>query len=313
MGALRVFRTWILFCLVTGLVICPACGQQVPPGSGTPQPFPALKGPYFGQVPPGMTPELFAPEVFQSVSRGVHSVCQFSPDGLEVFWGPMGSAGSLRYMKSENGIWTKPAVPAFSREFDDSPTFSPDGKRLYFVGGVANGGKGIWYVEKANEGWSTRVALTGALTSLELHWQLSIASNGDLYFGARTSAEPENKQDIYCSTEVDGKYVEFSKLEGTINTDLMEHSPYIARDGSYILFSRVNAALDNSDLFVSFRKGNGTWGQAIEFPAPINTRKHDQCPWVSDDGKYLFFVSYRDGGALVYWVDAKVIEHLRPG
>jgi Tol biopolymer transport system component len=63
---------------------------------------------------------------------------------------------------------------------------------------------------------------------------------------------------------------------------------------------------------VCFRNADGSWGEALRFGAPINTSRHDQCPWVSNDGKYLFFASFRGGRSQVYWVDARVIEEMRP-
>ncbi len=36
------------------------------------------------------------------------------------------------------------------------------------------------------------------------------------------------------------------------------------------------------------------------------------CPIVSLDGQYLFFIGHRDGLVNIYWVDAKIIEDLRP-
>jgi len=54
--------------------------------------FPVLKGPYLGQKPPGMTPELFAPGF---VSAGLsEAVCNFSPDGREVCFNVAYSIGN---------------------------------------------------------------------------------------------------------------------------------------------------------------------------------------------------------------------------
>jgi len=41
--------------------------------------FPSLKGPYLGQKPPGMTPEIFAPGIV-SIEIMNHSSPVFSPD-----------------------------------------------------------------------------------------------------------------------------------------------------------------------------------------------------------------------------------------
>ena len=44
----------------------------------------------------------------------------------------------------------------------------------------------------------------------------------------------------------------------------------------------------------------------------VNSPAIEVCPRVTDDGKYLFFLSQRDGESHAYWVSAKVIETLRP-
>ncbi len=44
----------------------------------------------------------------------------------------------------------------------------------------------------------------------------------------------------------------------------------------------------------------------------INSKKTEYCPIFSPDGKYFFFTSTRDGNGNIYWVDAKIIEELKP-
>jgi Tol biopolymer transport system component len=299
MGMRKTIAVGVLLCLAGSVWYCSGC-------SG----FPRLAGPYLGQEPPGMTPRRFAPQV---IRQEVHCAPVFSPDGQEAYWVLMNDNAynaELQCSRLVDGIWTQPAVASFSqRQKDDSPVFSPDGNRLYFL---RNDGtkENIYYVERAAGGWAAPVALPSAVNSLTLHWQLSVATNGDLYFAGKAPSDVE--QDIYRAELVDGQYTLVTKLEGTVNSDLMEHSPYIAKDGSYLLFSRANQQLTNADLYVSFREADGSWGQAIRFGDPINAAGHDHCPRVSDDGKYLFFVTTRGGGSQAYWVDASVIEELRP-
>lgn len=47
--------------------------------------FPKLTGPFLGQKPPGLVPEVFAPGVLSQFSM-LHGKIVFSPNGLEVFW-----------------------------------------------------------------------------------------------------------------------------------------------------------------------------------------------------------------------------------
>ena len=48
--------------------------------------FPVLTGPYLGQNPPGVYPELFAPGIVSVEENFEHSAAVFSPDGSEVYW-----------------------------------------------------------------------------------------------------------------------------------------------------------------------------------------------------------------------------------
>ena len=48
--------------------------------------FPVLKGPYLGQKPPGLTPEVFAPGIISKAGFHLHSSLAFSPDGRKVYF-----------------------------------------------------------------------------------------------------------------------------------------------------------------------------------------------------------------------------------
>ena len=67
--------------------------------------FPQLSGPYLGQPPPGMTPQLFAKGIV-STRQGVYSTIVFSLEHGEAFWHPE-SEGVL-FMKIEGGRWSAP-------------------------------------------------------------------------------------------------------------------------------------------------------------------------------------------------------------
>ena len=103
--------------------------------------FPILKGPYLGQKPPSMIPEVFAPGIISKTGNHLHSCVSFSPDGKEVYFTYMVfdsvRQGTIYYLKQVGNRWTKRQVAPFSGVYsDDSPAFSPDGKRLYFCVGI---------------------------------------------------------------------------------------------------------------------------------------------------------------------------------
>lgn len=281
--------------------------------------FPELAGDYLGEKPPGDKPELFGLGIISSV-WGLHSTAVFSPDGNEVFWHPMEqfpgevySRGGLLMMRRVDGRWTPPALAPFSgpSQGDDQPFFSGDGKRLYFISSRALPGEGggrkerIWFVDRSGGGWSSPQPLDSTVNAHQLHWQFSLDRKGDLYF-AGTGPDSVGMQDIYLARFVDGKFEPPASVGAPVCTPGIDDTPFIAPDGSYLLFSQ------KFDLCVSFRNADGTWSAPINLGPEINSPSIELCPMVTADGKYLFFLSQRAGASHAYWVKADIIEKLRP-
>jgi hypothetical protein len=65
--------------------------------------------------------------------------------------------------------------------------------------------------------------------------------------------------------------------------------------------------LGSGDLYVSFSKPDGTWTVSTSLGNKINTETDDFCPYVSPDGKYLFYASRGN----IYWVSTDVIRKMR--
>lgn len=85
--------------LLSLMFVCSSYAQQYN--------FPALKGPYLGQKPPGMTPEIFAPGVISTCLE--HSSAIFSNDGKEVYlcrYEKGYKRARIYCMREENGAWS---------------------------------------------------------------------------------------------------------------------------------------------------------------------------------------------------------------
>lgn len=68
----------------------------------------------------------------------------------------------------------------------------------------------------------------------------------------------------------------------------------------------------DSDLYISFRNEDGSWGKGINMGDTINTEIEEGYASITPDGKYLFFNRFPERGkADIYWVDARIIETLR--
>lgn len=299
--------------------------------------FPVLSGPYLGQKPPGMTPEIFAPGI---ISTGYSErIAAFTPDGKEFYYILYGAPHMvILFTKEENGRWTKPRVAPFSGKYGGEFNISPDGTKIVFGSFQPLDSQGAeseightWIVERCGADWNEPKPLRP-----ELFGYPSLSLEGNLYFDS-VREDVIGGTDVYMSKLIDGEYTEPVSLGDNVNSEIDEIDPFIAPDESYIIFlRRVQKGLGTTDLFISFRKSDGSWTKANNMGEPINSSALEICPSVSPDGKYFFFTSYRSrhkpysevpltleekirilnspGNGLgdIYWVDARIIKKLRP-
>jgi len=279
--------------------------------------FPVLKGPYLGQKPPGMVPEIFLPGIV-TTELNEHGAPTFSPDLSEMYWSPQYKeikGGRIIFMKITNSQWHPPKIAPFSEEFkNQNPFLSFDGKRLFFksfrpIDADVYRNGAFWFCERTTEGWSFPKPLGAYVNSGSMGQQITEAKNRNLYYA---SDRPTGKGhwDIYRVQYKNGYYDEPESLGDAINTKFYDGTPYIAPDESYLIFHSLSRpdGYGGSDLYVSFRTADDTWINAKNMGGVINTKEHELFPIVTPDGRYLFFVRNGD----IYWVDAKIIEELKP-
>lgn len=293
---------------ITLLLCCCTTSSPTPVSSGE-------LAEYFGMMPPGLSPELFAPGVLPPEGGVAHSFPAFSPDGSEVYFSAYfpdqePRVDVIMFLEWQGDAWSSPQVAPFSGEFNDNwPWFSPDGNRLYFSSQRSPDGSGdveeygLWYVERVESGWSLpRQIATPADFGRD---------EGPIYVAA-TFPGGYGEMDIYRLEYVDGAYTMPENLGPTVNTDAEEYGPCVARDGSWLVLSRYEDEGGRSvDLYVSFQQEDGTWSEALRMGERIEAFRGGRFAGLSPKGNYLFFVA--EGGEAIYWVDAGVVEQFRPG
>lgn len=277
-----------------------------------------LKGKYLGQKKTGKIPQVFAPNFISIEEYEFGSV--FNAKGDEFFYGvDVNGKSEIRFSKRKGRKWTEPVVLlAHERYGYNDPFLSPDEQRLYFITKMPLDGKGpkrpdhdIWYVEKTPNGWSDPINAGPQINSDGFEYYISFTKEGTMYFASSVNAPEERKDydtDIYYAKFLNGAFQAPLRLPETINTPAYEADVYIAPDESYLIFCSTRAGgLGRGDLYISFQNQNGNWTKAINMGDQINTEGHELCPFVTLDGKYLFYTSKED----IYWVDAEVMEDLR--
>ncbi|MBV1910034.1 MAG: hypothetical protein KUG78_12075, partial [Kangiellaceae bacterium] len=180
-------------------------------------------------------------------------------------------------------------------------SISPDGKTMFFANN---------YRERTDEGWSEFKSLDPAFKDIDI-MRLTTSSKGTYVFDEYAK---DGNFVLRYSRLIDGVRETPKPLSKEINTGKQNVHPFIAPDESYILWdSKRDDGYGGSDIYVSFRQENGSWGTAINLGDKVNTSTSQRGGYVTPDGKYLFFMSPASTGkGDMFWVDAQIIETLRP-
>lgn len=261
----------------------------------------SLSGEFIGQNLPGEKAVMFAPGLVSTMHGEFASA--FSPDGTEFLFGLSGAPQPvICVIKRTNERWIGPEVAFFSgRYLDVDANYSPDGKRIIFCSrrpdsenGPPNTHTDLWMVEKRDETWSEAHPLGAHINTSGNEYYPVFTSDGSLYFSS-TRAGGYGGADIYRAQFMDGKYGEPQNLGPPINTENFEGDLFIAPDESYIIVTVYGRddTHGSGDLYISFKKEDGSWDELTNLGPDINSNANEHCPMLSPDGKYFFFSSGR--------------------
>jgi hypothetical protein len=330
-------RILILVCAITIV----ACNQQQKTE------FPAISGPYLGQTPPGTTPVVFAPGI---VSTGLYTRdIAITNDGKEIYFCISDAAiTGIFVTKLVDNRWTEPAIAPFSGKgfFDFEPHISPDGTKFFFLSNRPPLGKEakpgwfyqkIWMMNRTETGWSEPEMVEEPINSENNEFFPSTTNEGVIYF---TRSLKTGTPMIYRSVYKNGTYEKPEILTFHIPEKGMLFNAFISPEEDFLITCAqgIDSTNFDQDYYIGFRTADGQWSKLIKFGPEINTPGDNaNSAFVSSNGKYLFFSSSRkdtsglkiasgvtlreiinarsipgNGSSGIYWVDAKIIQELRP-
>jgi hypothetical protein len=317
-------------------------------GSG----FPRLNGPWLGQSPPGLTPELFAPGI---VCSGLNERdVAVSADGREIYFGvSFGRVTTIMWTRLQGGRWSEPEVAPFAADaayFHFEPALSADGRRVFFLtnrpgpGGEAKPGwanQTIWAADRAADGsWGEPYDPAPEINGGGLQFFPSLTRDGTLYF---SRMDRKTRRTEICRARRSGAgFGPVEALPAPVNGEGTPYNAFIAPDESYLIAcvdgKPLAANPGTANYFVFFRDAHDRWSEGVALGGEVNwPGSTAMSPYVSPDGRYFFFAAQRtaarfqaplrgrtlaqlvqmsasaqNGNYDIYWVDARVIAALRP-
>jgi hypothetical protein len=304
--------------------------------------FPKLTGPYLGQKPPGMTPEVFAPGI---VSTGLYTRdMTISKDGHEIYFCVTdGGLSTIFVTKVMDNRWTEPVIAPFSGKgfLDFEPHISPDGDHFFFLSNRPPPGREpksgwyyqhIWLMTRTENGWSEPQLVAAPVNTEDNEFFPSVTIANVLYF---TRSKKNGIARIYKAKFENGRYAEPEMLPLKILETGLLFNAFVSPQEDFLITCalKIDSTNVDQDYYISFKKHNGEWSDLVKFGPEINAPGDNaNSAYVSPDGKYLFFSSSRRdpaktefksgttlrtiinsksepgyGSSAIYWVDAKII------
>jgi len=185
---------------------------------------------------------------------------------------------------------------------DYAPVISADQTMLFFTSRREGSSEGIKandneyyediYMSKKVDGQWTKAQNIGPTINTKLHEaSIGLSPDGKTLFIYKD--DNKNPGDIFmCSIDSKGKWSKAVSIGSEINTEYIENSVNISKDGQTLLFaSNRPDGKGGMDIYISRKQKNGKWGKPENMGDVINTEYDDEGPFLDSDGKTVFFSS----------------------
>ncbi len=204
----------------------------------------------------------------------------------------------------KNKKWNNPILLPFCDAYSYlEPFLSKDGNKLFFASNRPKKENetnpsdfDLWYVERKNnkEAWSKPINLGEQINSENDEFYPSLADNGNLYF-TMDSKLGMGKDDLYYCIWNGTTYSKPTILGSNINSDGYEFNAFIAKDESFIIYTKYNTkdGFGSGDLYLSKKDKKGEWEIAKNLGNTVNTKYMEYCPFYDSKTKTLYFTSRR--------------------
>ncbi len=171
------------------------------------------------------------------------------------------------------------------------PSLTVDGQTLIYTVRIGMN-EDFYFSRKVNGTWQKGEPID-ILNTPENEGAHNISADGKfLVFTDCGGRKGYGSCDIFYSENIKGQWTPAKNIRSPINTSHWESQPSLSADGSEIYFcSSRPGGFGDSDIWVSKRNQDGTWGTPENLGENINTASAEQSPFIHPDGETLYFSS----------------------
>ncbi len=191
------------------------------------------------------------------------------------------------------------------------PALTNDQLKIYFTRMGLDEDENLFNSHFNNNHWSSAKIVRGLNTKLPEGYGSLVRNGRHLFFTACLREGIQGPCDIWEAT-VDGDEVsDIGSVEGFVNSDSWESQVAISCDGSTLFFaSKRTGGYGGTDIWMSERNDLGIWGEPVNLGPKINTSEDEEAPYITNDGKTLYFSSTGHLGMgeqdiFVSWLDER--------
>lgn len=185
---------------------------------------------------------------------------------------------------------------------NSNPVISGDGKTLAFTS-FGNNGYDIFVSKKKDGVWGKPKKITDDLRGNFLK-TTSLSYDGTWMYLVDDVSKVAN---IYDTFFEDGYWVRAKKLKKPVTSKYNESHAAISPDGKTLYFTSDRPGGQGGlDIYKSSLDEKERWSEPESLGSRVNTELNENTPFVSPDGKYLFFSSEGHnnmGGYDVFYID----------
>ncbi|RMF28335.1 MAG: hypothetical protein D6765_06135 [Bacteroidetes bacterium] len=195
--------------------------------------------------------------------------------------------------------WSIPAVdnlgPAINTPADEYfPYLTNDGQTLFYTSRRdPRSDENLYFSTRSGKRWRAGQPVGHGFNTTSHEGMLTLVRNGNrAFFTACGRPEVLGTCDLWEARR-DGKaLLDPHPLDGRTNSPQWESQASISCDGNLLFFaSNRHGGEGGTDIWMARRMMDGRWGEPINLGPPINTPYDEEAPFITNDGKVLYFSS----------------------